>query len=259
MRSRMIAGAAAVVLAVVGTVLIVGYARGADARATAGQQLVQVLVVSAVVPRGTPADQLGNLVAVTSVPVDVAVTGAVTKLDQITGTVADVDLQPGEQLLSSRFVRPDALTTQGGTPLPAGLVAVTVPLDPTRALGGAVAAGDRVGVLVSYDLDTQPARQTHLQLNSLLVTAVQGSVLTNSVPATGTAPASTPVSAAAATPVQTNGLLVTLALPAADAEQLVFGAEFGKLWLAEEPKGTPSTGTRVVTPEKALTPERGTP
>ena len=46
MRRRLLAALAALVLALLGTVILVGYARGADARALQGVQTVSVLVVA---------------------------------------------------------------------------------------------------------------------------------------------------------------------------------------------------------------------
>ena len=53
-----------------------------------------------------------------------------------------VDLQPGEQLLAGRFARPRALQAPGTVAVPAGLQEVSVQLEPQRAVGGRLAAGD---------------------------------------------------------------------------------------------------------------------
>ncbi|WCI08470.1 hypothetical protein PJ267_19735 [Arthrobacter sp. OVS8] len=54
MKSRLLAGIAALVLAIVGALLVVSYAQGADTRAVQGLDPVAVLVVKNAVPAGTP-------------------------------------------------------------------------------------------------------------------------------------------------------------------------------------------------------------
>ena len=54
---------AAIVLALVGAILVIAYAKGADSRAQAGQKVVKVYVVRSEIPAGTPTGDLGDRVA----------------------------------------------------------------------------------------------------------------------------------------------------------------------------------------------------
>lgn len=136
MRTRVLAATLAVVLAAVGTLLLLSYVRGADARALAGQQLESVLVVSKPVPVGTAGLALGDYVTVQQVPTTFLVPGAVRGLDELGDRVAGADLVTGEQVIDSRFVSPeDAQAAELGE-VPEGLVTVSVSLEPQRALGG---------------------------------------------------------------------------------------------------------------------------
>jgi pilus assembly protein CpaB len=236
-RRRLLAAFAALVLLVVGTVVLLAYVRGADARALAGARTVEVLVVDEVIPQGTPANELAGLVRTEVLPAKAALEGRVTDLSSLTGRVSTVDLQPGEQLLASRFQRPDDLQAPGTVAVPVGLQEVSVLLEPQRAIGGRLAAGDTVGVLVSLDT---PA--THAVLHRVLVTQVQG------------APAPVPTdgeteTASAGAPAPAASLMVTLAVSAGQAEAVVFGAEHGTLWLTLEPAGADISGTDVITPD----------
>src|SRR4051794_371495 len=238
MRRRLLAASAALVLFVVGALVLVAYVRGADARALAGAQPVQVLVVDQPVPVGTPGSGLAEFVRTDTVPAKAAVEGRVTDLDALAGLVATTDLEPGEQLLASRFERPDQLQTAGTVAVPAGLQEVSVLLDPQRAIGGRLAAGDTVGIYLSLgDL-----KQTHGVLHRVLVTQVQGA------PAAPDPAAEGAVDPAAST-APASSLMVTLAVDAKDAETVVFGAEHGTLWLSLEPDGAETGGTRIVQPD----------
>ena len=80
MRRRLLAAFAALVLLSAGTVVLLAYVRGADARALAGVQTVEVLVADQVIPQGTSADELTALVRTETLPQKAAVDGRVTEL-----------------------------------------------------------------------------------------------------------------------------------------------------------------------------------
>jgi pilus assembly protein CpaB len=249
MRRRLLATAAALVLALVGAVVLLAYAKGADARAMAGQRTQQVLVTAQRIPSGTAATALGGLVQTRRLPATAVAPGAVTDLAALTGKVTTVDLLPGEQLLAGRFTDPSQLRAPGTVAVPPGLQEVTVQLDPERALGGRLAAGDHVGVFVSL-VNSDGSGSTDSVLHTVLVTQVQGG--TAPPPAAGgtaaasatAGPSAAAASSSAHTPTTT--MLVTLALGAKAAEAVVFGQEHGKVWLSLEPTGTNTGGTTVI-------------
>jgi pilus assembly protein CpaB len=170
-RRRLLAAVAALLLLGVGTAVLVTWVNGAENRALAGVQTVRVLVADQVIPEGTPADQLADLVRVDVLPSKAALAGRVTDISALAGQLATVDLQPGEQLLSSRFARPDDLQAPGTVAVPEGMQEVSVLLEPQRAVGGRLAAGDTVGVLVSID-EEKKGQMTHAVLHDVLVTEV---------------------------------------------------------------------------------------
>lgn len=217
MRTRIIAVAVATVLALVGAVVLVLAVRSADQAAVAGAKLVDVLVVRSEVPAGTSADHLGDTVAVQQIPARYVATDAVADLDDLDGLVAAVDLQPGEQVLASRFSSPEQLASAGvHASVPEGMQEVSVAVDLQRIAGGSVGPGDRVGVFASYDA-TSGSSSTKLILNQVLVTSVTSTV----------DPASDEQ--------QAQGLvLVTLALDAEQATAVVHAAEFGHIWMSAQ-------------------------
>lgn len=227
MKTRLIAGIAAVVLAVVGTVVLVSYVRGADARAMAGMETVDVLVAAAPIPKDTPATDLPKLVTSKQLPATATLPNAVGNLDQLAGMVALVPLATGEQLLDSKFGAPPS-TAPGEVVVPPAMQQITVLLDRQRALGGQIKAGDTVGVFISV----KDSKQTHLTAHKVLVTKVQQ-----------VAPADPP----AAGDLETK-LLITLATTAPIAEKIAFAAEpdFGSIWLSNEPLTADESGTRVI-------------
>jgi pilus assembly protein CpaB len=238
MKRRIIAAVLALLLAGAGAVLLMGYVKGADRRAMAGMETANVLVVTALIPNGTPADALTKLVAMEVLPAKAVAAGTLSSLATISGQVATTDLQPGEQLLASRFADPDSLKKPDQIEIPTGMQQLAVSLDPQRVLGGYINPGNTVGVFISLPKDDPAPAQTHLVLHKVLVAKVEGG---NTAPAPegGDAPAVEPGAP----------LMVTLSVNAHDAETIIFGAEHGTLWLSLQPSEAVVSGTRVVTRE----------
>ena len=144
-----------------------------------------------------------------------------------------VDLQPGEQILSTRFSSPEQLASAGvHAAVPTGMQEVSIAVDLQRIAGGAVGPGDRMGVFASFD-----DSGTSLLLNQVLVTSIASTVDPNS------------------DEQQAQGLvLVTLALNAEDAMSVVHAAEFGHIWMSAQNDATALPGE---SPERDNTLESG--
>lgn len=239
----------ALVLAMVGTMLIVGYVRGIEGRAMADERTVPVLVVEQAIAEGTAAADLGALVTREEVPAKVRAEGAVEELSELEGLQAAVDLVPGEQLTKKRFLTPQAVAAEQGVEVPKGLLEVTIALDVSRVVGGQILPGDTVAVLASFadgasDGEEAPTEEgggatTHVLLHKVLVTDLR----------TETAEIAPPddeqPKAEGAGGIPGVQIYVTLALDAGSVERVVHTAEFGSLWLAHEPEDAPETGTRI--------------
>lgn len=238
MKTRLIAALTALVLAVLGAVLINGYVQGADARALAGVRTQPVLVVVKPVAAGTPVSRLSGSVQSKAVPLTAIATGALTNLDGVKGTVASVDLVPGEQLLKSRLVSPSAIQKTGSVAVPKGMQEVTVQLSPDRVVGGKIQPGEAVAVYFSFAGPSGAPGTTKLVFQSVLVTDVQG------------APAPSDGKTGQAAP--SGSVLVTLARPAADVQRIVYAAQYGTIWLSSEPADSVAGALPTVTRSDVL-------
>lgn len=239
----------AVLLAAVGTLVLVAYVRTAETRALAGEETVEILVVDREVAQGTPVEAMAEAVRLERVPAKVRAEGSVADLTALSGQVAAVNLVPGEEVIATRFVEPETL---GAVPVPSGLLEVTIELTPERAVGGKLQAGERVAVVASLQAITEEDEDgvaatdevdtTHLVLHKVLVTRVQRQYTSNAQPGQEGA-------AAASDAAPTGTFLITLAVDAPSTETLIFAAEHGSVWLGREAEDTPEDGTRVVTRE----------
>ncbi|WP_295651670.1 Flp pilus assembly protein CpaB [uncultured Dietzia sp.] len=247
MSRRLIAGLAAGLVALLGAVLLITYVNAADERAMANLDPVEVLVASGPIGQGTAAEDLATLVAVEEIPSAAVGPAPVRSLAELEGLVAATDIQPGEQLLAGRFVSPLDMQKFGGIPVPEGLHQVTLPFDSARVVGGTITPGDLVGVFISID------GRTHLALDKILVTRVQGGLTPSSAGSPSSNGTDGEASASAsddpsAAPVHEGNAMVTLVVNARDAETLVFAAENGSIWLTIVDPATPTGGTRIVDP-----------
>jgi pilus assembly protein CpaB len=249
MRRRVTGIVAALVLASLGTMLLVVYVQSARNEAVAGERMVDVLVVSDAIDKGTKVADIGDSVDTKQVPAKVRADGAVTDLGDLDGElVAAVDLVEGEQLVATRFVSRQQ-AARGD--LPEGLQEVTVPLEPARALGGRIAAGDTVGVFLSFDPfdigngGEKTANSTHLELHKVVVTRVQFDDSTSSGIGSSDEDQAAGTEGTADAPAGT--FLVTLAVDGPSAEKVVFAAEHGFVWLSSEPLEADEGGTGIIT------------
>lgn len=225
MQRRIIAAVAAVILAGVGAALLYTYVTNADARAMATLDTTQVLVVTKVVPAGTTGANLAPFVALKQLPKVAVADGALTTIVDIADLEATSDLQVGEQVLASRFAKPDT-DVVGKVDVPSDLQRFTIQLPPNRVIGANIKAGDKVALFVSGDTSA-----TKLAFRDVLVADIQG------LP---TAPAGDEAQG-----VATGDLMLTLAVTPKVAAKIIWATEFAKLYLALEPKDGDHTSTPV--------------
>jgi pilus assembly protein CpaB len=221
MRRRIIAMFVAGALALTGAVLLLNYVGGAEARAQAAEESVQVLVVDDKVPARTTSDELDSFVSLVDVPARLVADDAMADLDEVAGLVTTVELLPGDQVLASRFVEPTGAAESVGLP------ELSLTLEPQRAAGGTLSAGDYVDVFVTYTVETgsdvvPTTLNTELVQHKVLVSRVNGVGTSTGIDSSGAIEGSS-----------TDGLVtVTLAMTSEQAEPVVAGMEAKTVWLS---------------------------
>ncbi|MET4133934.1 RcpC/CpaB family pilus assembly protein [Pseudarthrobacter sp. PvP090] len=252
MKTRLLGGIAALIVAVIGTVLLVSYVQGADRRALANTETSEVYVVQKEIAAGTSAANFGDSVVKKTVPKSAVASDSVTTLAELGQKVSAVGLVPGEQLLATRMVEPAQLLSPGRAPVPSGLQEVTVKLSIDRIVGGSLKAGDTVGVILSYPENDKLnlPDQSQLVFHKVLVTAVQNSTgaVAQEQPATTNTESSSDgaMSSKSSAAQATGGYLVTLARPSIDVEKIVHAIEFGKVYLSKESESSTTDNTGVM-------------
>ena len=225
---RALAVLTALVLATFGAVVLVSYVRGADARAQAGAVLVPVLVVDEEVPAGTPVADLGGSVSTAEVPQRLVARNALEDLAAVDGLSTTAALLPGDQVVADRFGDP-TVQAAGTVAVPEGMQEVSLTLEAQRAVGGALAAGDRVGVYVSTGALQATAAVTDLAVDGVLITRVAAPGPADALAAGG------------------QLVTVTLALTEAQAERVIAGMVTDAVWLALQESAGPADTTLTST------------
>lgn len=239
MNKKLVGVIAAVVMAIVGTGVLVLYVQGAEDRALEGEELVRVLTATAPIPAGTSAEQLVDLVEEEDVPVKVAPEGVISDLVSVSGRVTAVELVPGEVLLANRFVEAgNVVARSGSVEVPEGLLEVTIAMSQEQFIGGVPVPGNTVALIALGNRDdfifqpNDPLAQAPIDpatgqprdddykvskiiIQQALVTNVQG----NPLPVQAAEAATDPSQRVA--PAE-GSLLVTLAMEGPDAERLIY-------------------------------------
>lgn len=237
MKTRLLGGIAALLVAIIGTVLLISYVQNADKRALADTETESVYVVEKTITAGTGIDMAAGAVVRKEVPKLAVAAGAVTDLNQVGQKVAAVDLMPGEQLLSTRMVDAGSLLGPARVQVPTGMQEITLKLPIERVVGGTLTAGDTVGVFLSVEDSAAKSGQTQLTFHKVLVTAAQFSNGSTATPQeTAAAEDSSKGSLTSKKSASSNDTyLITVARNSADAERIIFATEFGSVYLSKEP------------------------
>lgn len=238
------------VLAAVGTWVLVQYVNGADDRALEGTETVDVLVVSDTIPEGSSIQYVSTKVERQQVPVTAQAVGSVANLNGLEGQVTAVDLVPGEQVIAARFITPQAFATAQEYVIPDDLLAVTVSLSPDRAVGGELKPGDLVAVIASFGPfeingvepsqvdpdaeDTGEEEELPKTPNTSGIIVHRGIVVNVQVEELPTETTAESAEIQGVELAPTGNLLITIATTAPYVEKIVFTAEWGSIWLAIE-------------------------
>ena len=150
MARRSILLSVAFAIAALGTAMIILYVQGVDARATEGQQRVEVLTATDVIKVGeSVADaQAAGKLEKTDVVRDDMVEGALSSTASIDEQVALDTIYPGQQIIGQQFGDPGSEET---LTIPDDKLAVSVELTDPARVAGFVNPGSWVAIFASGD------------------------------------------------------------------------------------------------------------
>ena len=230
MGRRILAIVAAAVIALVGAVLVLLYAKGADNRAVAAASPSTVYVSSAQIPAGTSMKEAVRLQLLTETQVAARAVpaGALTVVtDENSSLLALTDIPPGQYVLNDAFG--ETPVGERAIQVPSGKLAVSVQLSDPARVGNFVTPGSMLTIFASYklkQLDTseeskvfneQDVRGTSVLLDNIQVIGMGNAALQGGQQAPQNGEEADPAAE------QAPSFLVTLAVTPEQATKLVHG------------------------------------
>ena len=210
----------AALIAALGAGMVFLYVRGADSRASANQQPVQVLKAVGQIDAGETltAAQAAGKVALGNVPKAQVLAGAVNTTSGLGDQVALSTIYPNEQIITGKF---GASGDQETLSIPEGDIAISVNLSDTGRVAGFVSPGAKVAIFAN----TTDARGdvTRVRLPKVQVIAVGTTTVVNTT---------TTDAEGAQTTEALPKTLFTLAVSQEDAQRIMFATNHGELSFA---------------------------
>jgi pilus assembly protein CpaB len=242
MRRRVVLMVVAIVIAALGSSLILLYVNGLADKAQANEDLVRVLTATEKIDPGEKAGaaQSNGKLELTRMPKSSVVEGAVTTVDKMASEVALGTIYPGEQILAAKFGKTAASTQT--LAIPKGQIAVSVELTDPARVAGFVTPGSRVVIFVSA-AETTNGTKTIPAYTRVLVPDVEVIGVGPTTVLSGSA-AEEPDKSADAIPKT----ILTVALDQKDSDRVLFAASTKGLafgLLGEGTKISPDRGVRA--------------
>lgn len=229
----------AAIIAALGTALVFFYVQGADKRAEDKYKAVQVLTAVKQINVGetVAAAQAAGKIEVGTVSKGAVLPGALSSLAGIENQIAQTNIYPGEQIISSKFAATVASTN--ALTIPKGDIAISVNLADTARVAGFVNPGDKVAIFLNASGGAGLGSFTRLLLSDIEVIAVG---TTTVVSTTTTDPTG------AQTTEQLPRTLFTLGVTQSQAQKILFAVGNGELafgLLNDDSKITPDAGANT--------------
>jgi Flp pilus assembly protein CpaB len=110
---------------------------------------VSAYVLKADIPRGTPFAEAQAAIERKTISAEIRPANFVADLKELENKVAITDLAANQVLVDNLFVSADVATTSSRDRLGENMVAVALPIDGVRAVGGLLQPGDEVNIMVA--------------------------------------------------------------------------------------------------------------
>ena len=265
MRLRVILMIVAIIIAGVAVFGVIAYISNIKQTAEKEVEKIEVLVAVQNIPKDTFIDDLisSKSVELQAIPRKYIAEGVLTTLDNFKGFVTISPISKGEQITSTKFVKPEQVGLAFN--IPGDMVAVSIPVNEVVGVSNLISIGDMVNVIATFKPEEKQAETATTATTAETQAAEAGEEILTEIkePITKTLlwnvkvlylgtreitveeqkeKGSTILSNQAAK--DENAIIintVTLAVSPEDAEKLVFSEEMGFVWLAL----VPSEGVEV--------------
>jgi pilus assembly protein CpaB len=210
----------AALIAAVGTLMVFLYVQGAEGRADAKYDAVEVLRAVKQINPGEKFDDAARAskFQLQTVPRDELLTGAQDDLSALGGTVATQTIYPGEQITDNKWGASAVAATD--LTIPKGMQAISVNLTDPGRVAGFVNPGSEVSIFMAGTRTSDGTAYTRLLLQRVQVLGIG---------ATGTTTSTKTTKSGEQTTEEIPQTLMTLAVNQEDAQRVLYAATNGVL------------------------------
>ena len=245
MRLRIILLIVAIILGVIAVVAVVSYISSIRTSVEEEVEKVEVLVAAQNIPKETPVETIIAADAVTTeaIPRKYLADGVLTTLDNYEGYVTAAPVNKGEQITSTKFVKPEQIGL--AFMIPGDMVAISIPVNEVIGVSNLINVGDKVNVIATFSPPGEEAAETAeetLAEEVVIEKEITKTLLWNvEVLYVGTRiviveeeeEAGGILGGETRKEIKASDIrTVTLAVTPEDSEKLVFTEEMGSVWLA---------------------------
>ncbi len=263
MKLRIILLIVAIIIAGGAVFGVITYINSIRASIDEGVEKVEVLVAAQNIPKEVTVEDLteDNMVVTEGIPRIYLAEGVLTSLDEYKGYVVAAPINKGEQITTTKFIKPEEIGL--AFIVPEGMIAVSIPIDEIIGVSNLIDVGDRVNVIATFfpkeELSIgsssavegeQPEEETvgsstkevsmgvEKDITMTLLWNVEVLYIGTRIPTAGGEEQTGGIfgGGQSETSKQSDEInTVTLAVTPEDSERLVFSEEVGSVWLALVP------------------------
>ena len=244
MRLRIILLIVAIVLGVIAVVAVVSYISSIRTSVEEEVEKVEVLVAAQNIPKETPVETIiaADAVITEAIPRKYLADGVLTTLDNYEGYVTAAPVNKGEQITSTKFVKPEQIGL--AFMIPGDMVAISIPVNEVIGVSNLINVGDKVNVIATFSPPGEEAAETaeetlaeevviEKEITKTLLWNVEVLYVGTRIVIVEEEEAGEVLGGETKKEIKASDIrTVTLAVTPEDSEKLVFTEEMGSVWLA---------------------------
>jgi pilus assembly protein CpaB len=262
MKLRIILVFIAIIIAAGAVFGVITYINSVRASYEEGVEEVEVLVAAQNIPKEVAVEDLipAGVVEIKGIPKVYLAEGVLTSLDEFEGYVVAAPINAGEQITTTKFIRPEEIGL--AFIVPDGMIAVSIPFNEIIGVSNLINVGDRVNIIATFfpeeglSMESLQAAEEGQMEEEVAGTGTEGVLegvkqdttktllwnievlyigtritTTDETAGTGGIFGGQQDTSAGSMEINT----VTLAVTPEDSERLIFSEEVGSVWLALVP------------------------
>ena len=258
MRLRIILLFVAIILGVVAVVAVISYVSSIRTSVEEEVEKVEVLIAAQNIPKETPVEAIisAEAVILEAIPRKYLADGVLTSIESFEGYVTVAPINKGEQITSTKFVKPEQIGL--AFLIPEDMVAISIPVDEVIGVSNLINVGYKVNVIATLKPTQDETGQTSQSVLEAEIADETGGIIfgeevvlekeitkillwnvevlyvgTRIITIEEEEQSGGIIGGQTKKEINTSDIrTVTLALNPEDSEKLIFTEEMGSVWLA---------------------------